>query len=586
MRNQGFLQSKVLSLKTSFSKSKEFSDTTLSIEEGPQTLIKDIQFKGNSNVSSEELLKRMSIFIGGPLQQNEIEASIQAIKDYYQSLGFLEMRILNEDAKLVSFNESNTEAKLAFQLQEGPKVIVAGIEIQGLSATKRYVVERELAFKVNDVLTYEKLKETTYHLQKLQLFSSVDIRTDADGTNIARRTVVITATEDDAGLLNPGLGLNNEHQITYRGFLGLAYKNLGGTGRGISVRGDLWYSMDKSIQYLENRESLGYYEPHILNTLNNGRVNLTREDRFTSAELGSAKAIIQNKTQADFSIERELSRHLKLTFYALEFSKIKDFYRFDAPIGTDSVTLYVDVAKIGPTFEIDYRDDIFNPTKGTYTKAQLFYSDPAIGSSGDSHQYVHFFKADNSITNYQRLNKPATYVWVNQVRGGYVGNLSQNSDTYNVGAGDIPVSGFPSTEAFALGGPTTIRGFGPNEQFPNVYDLAPSGNGNITSFKYTSETYYYLIKSELRFPLFKAKGFAFGGAIFYDAGGVVVNQASSNSPDQYRDSAGFGVRINTPVGPVNIDMGFKLNPRIRSNGNLGRPAAESPFAVHLTVGNF
>ena len=102
LRNQGFLQTKVLSLKTSFSKSKEFSDTTLSIEEGPQTLIKDIQFKGNSNISSEELIKRMSIFIGGPLQQNEIEASIQAIKDYYQSLGFLEMRILNEDAKLVS----------------------------------------------------------------------------------------------------------------------------------------------------------------------------------------------------------------------------------------------------------------------------------------------------------------------------------------------------------------------------------------------------------------------------------------------------------------------------------------------------
>ncbi len=586
LRNQGFLQNKVLALRTTFSKSKEFSDTNLTIDEGIQTLIKDIQFKGNIDISGAELLRHMSVAVGGPLLQTELELSIQAIKEYYRSIGYLEMQILNEDSKLVSFNEANTEAKLNFAIQEGPKVIVSDIEIQGLSLTKRYVVERELSFKVNDVLTQEKLKETTYHLQKLQLFSSVDIRTDADGTNIPRRTVIITVTEDDAGLLNPGLGLNNEHQLTYRGFLGFGYKNLGGTGRGISARGDLWYSMDPTIQYLENRETLGYFEPRIFKTLNNGRVNLTREDRFASAVKGSGLAIIQNKTQADFTIEREISRHFKITFYAWEFSKIKDFYRFDAPTGIDPVTLYVDVAKIGPTFEFDYRDDIFNPTKGTYTKTQFFYSDPFIGSSGDAHQFVHFFKSDNSITNYQRLNKEASLIWVNQLRGGYVGNLSQNSDTYTLAGAQVPVSGFPSTEAFALGGPTTVRGFGPNEQFPNVYDLDPKGSGDITSFKYTNETYYYLLKSEMRFPLLKVKGFSLGGAIFYDAGGVMVTQATSNSPDQYRDSAGFGIRVNTPVGPVNLDMGFKLNPRTRFSGTGNKPTPESPFAVHFTVGNF
>ncbi len=605
LRNQGFLQSKVISVRTSFSKSKEFSDTNITIDEGVQTIIKEINFKGNSDISSAELLGKMSIYAGSPLLQNELESSIQAIKDYYHSIGYLEMQILNEDSKLVSFNDTNTEAKINFLLQEGPKVIVAAIEIQGLSSTKRYVVERELGFKIGDILTQEKLKDTTYHLQKLQLFSSVDIRTDGDGTNIPRRTVIITLNEDDAGLFNPGLGFNNEHELTFRGFLGFVYKNLGGTGRAISARGDLWYSMDKSIQYLENRETLGYYEPHILNSLNNGRFNLTREDRFistvlgTGSEPGAGAAIIQNKTQADFIIEREISRHFKITFYAWEFSKIKDFYRFEAPKDVDSVTLFVDVAKAGPTFEIDYRDDIFNPTRGTYFKTQFFYSDPFLGSSGDTHSYVHFFKTDNSATNYQRLNKTASLVWVNQLRGGYAGNLSQNSESYNIPpqAGytnvPVPVSGFPSTEAFALGGPTTIRGFGPNEQFPNVYDLAPLGNGDITRFKYTTETYYYLLKSELRFPLFKAKGFSIGGAIFYDAGGVVVNQASSDSPDSYRHSVGFGIRINTPVGPVNIDAGFKLNPRARYAGqhnsvkypnNTSTP--ESPYAIHLTVGNF
>ena len=592
LRNQGYIQNKVISVRTNFSKSKEFSDTNITLEEGVCTLIKDISFKGNTEIPNAELLGQMSVRIGGPLVQSDLETSIQSIKDYYHSIGYLEMKLLNEDSKLVSFNENNTEAKLNFLIEEGPKVIVSAIEIQGLGHTQRYVVERDLSFKVGDVLTQEKLKETTYRLQKLQLFSSVDIRTDADGTNISKRTVIVTVNEEEAGLLNPGLGLNNEHQLTYRGFIGFGYKNLAGTGRGISARGDLWYSMDPTIQYLENRETLGYYEPHILNTLNNGRINLTREDRFASAVLGSGAAIIQNKTQADFLIEREISRHFKITLYAWEFSKIKDFYRFDAPPATDPVTLYVDVAKVGPTFEFDYRDDIFNPTRGTYTKTQFFYSDPVLGSSGDSHNYVHFFKTDNSVTNYQRLNKEATYTWVNQVRGGYVGNLSPSSATYYVAppptypAVPQPVSGFPSTEAFALGGPTTIRGFGPNEQFPNVYDLAPNGNGDITSVKYTSETFYYLLKSEVRFPLFRAKGFSIGGAFFFDGGGVIVNQGDAGSPDKFRDSAGFGIRINTPVGPINGDIGFKLNPRTRYSGIKNAATPESPYAIHLTVGNF
>jgi outer membrane protein insertion porin family len=272
---------------------------------------------------------------------------------------------------------------------------------------------------------------------------------------------------------------------------------------------------------------------------------------------------------------------LKLTFYALEFTRIKDFYRYNqtgTPGFVDNTTLLVDVAKIGPTFEWDYRNDIFNPTRGTDTILQLFYSDPIIGSSGDSQQYVHFFKTENSVTNYLPVTKSERWIWVNQVRSGYIANLSQNSDVYR----GQPVSGYPSTETKLLGGATTIRGFDVNEKIPNIYDLQPNGNGDISSFKYTVESYYYLLKSELRFPLYKA----FGGAIFYDAGGVFANQPGTNSPDTYRDSAGFGIRLNTPVGPINLDLGFKLHRRLRYAGTQNAPQEESPFAFHFTVGNF
>jgi outer membrane translocation and assembly module TamA len=62
----------------------------------------------------------------------------------------------------------------------------------------------------------------------------------------------------------------------------------------------------------------------------------------------------------------------------------------------------------------------------------------------------------------------------------------------------------------------------------------------------------------LRFPIPVKKGL--GGVIFYD-GGNVYN--SINLPGLFRNysnSVGFGLRYQTPVGPIRIDIGRNLNP--------------------------
>ena len=52
----------------------------------------------------------------------------------------------------------------------------------------------------------------------------------------------------------------------------------------------------------------------------------------------------------------------------------------------------------------------------------------------------------------------------------------------------------------------------------------------------------------------------FGGAIFYDGGAVYVSDSVIRSfKDPYRDSAGVGIHIKTPVGPVVLEYGWKLD---------------------------
>ena len=88
----------------------------------------------------------------------------------------------------------------------------------------------------------------------------------------------------------------------------------------------------------------------------------------------------------------------------------------------------------------------------------------------------------------------------------------------------------------------------------------------------------------MRFPVYGA----FGGAIFYDGGAVYVNQGPiiSNAPpietsNPYRHAIGVAARIATPVGPINLEVGFKLNRRGLANGTY-----EAPLAYHFSIGAF
>src|SRR5690606_23508419 len=122
---------------------------------------------------------------------------------------------------------------------------------------------------------------------------------------------------------------------------------------------------------------------------------------------------------------------------------------------------------------------------------------------------IEFVRVDGSFTHYQRLGS-RRWIWVNSIRGGYVANLSS-----------LPDSGVPTSYAFLLGGVSTIRGFDSStdqdripKQGDDGFNVAP---GNQLLIK--TDSHYYLIKTELRFPLFGEHG----GALFYDGAEVRVS---------------------------------------------------------------
>jgi outer membrane translocation and assembly module TamA len=51
-----------------------------------------------------------------------------------------------------------------------------------------------------------------------------------------------------------------------------------------------------------------------------------------------------------------------------------------------------------------------------------------------------------------------------------------------------------------------------------------------------------------------------GAVVFYDGGNVYRNIGFGRFFSNYSNNVGLGLRYQTPVGPVRIDVGHNLNP--------------------------
>ena len=65
-----------------------------------------------------------------------------------------------------------------------------------------------------------------------------------------------------------------------------------------------------------------------------------------------------------------------------------------------------------------------------------------------------------------------------------------------------------------------------------------------------------IVNSELRFPMPLKKDL--GGVVFYDGGNVYSNINLRQFADDYTHTVGLGIRYQTPVGPIRVDIGRRL----------------------------
>lgn len=539
LQNQGYLKARMQSLTERFHDQEKEVTIRIAINEGQITRLRSLKFKGNEQITSKELLEVLKLEEGHGLNLSVLEEGFDALREHYLQKGFLDFRINNPN-EVIKYYENDTQADIVFDLYEGPQVEVRNILIQGNEITKPEVILKELTFQPGYILTRNLIRDSQYRLQQTGLFSSVDITLPESGSSLKQRTVLIHVTERDPGFLRFILGVNNELGLTLRSIVGLGYRNLWGTARGINTRLELQYT---DLSFLEHNVGMSYYEPFIFGSRTRGRIHIINSRKIISETQLEGENLIGSRTSLHLVLEREMSRKVILS-YSLWKLELERRYGHLSKNNIESSV----IGSTGPGIELDYRDDPFNTKKGIYSIFNLDFADPLLSPAMSNIRFISLFGGFNFY-----IPLFSNFVLANSIRGGYITNLNRG------------VSEIPESRVFLLGGQSSIRGYELNS-IPNRSDLLDNFEDPLTIL---TDSYFYLLKSELRFPIFKA----LGGVLFYDGGGVKISQRHQR--DEYRDAIGLGVRISTPVGPVSIEYGFRLKRRDESLGRL-----------HFSIGAF
>ncbi len=541
LQNEGFLRAKLISSRVRIDESKEKVKIRVNIDEGKKTYLRQVNFIGAKHFSKSALLEKLELVEGKPLLLKKIEQSFDKIISLYKQEAFLFVKVEREPSKIIHYTNEDSYATLNFIIQEGDQVIVDSILTRGNTFTKDYVITKVLTFKEGDYLTQNTILESESNLKRLGLFGSVKIQVQESQS--PRKIVYINLQERNPGVLTFGVGISDELELTLRGYTGVAYRNLWGTARAIQGRVGLNANV-RANDFIEQSINASYLEPFLFGSRTKGKISLINRQQITDFDTNIIEATESNEIL--FLLERDITRYFKVIWQLWGLAATRKFQ-----VENQNVTEELQIAEMGPSIEIDYRDNAFLPRQGTFTIINFSYSDPSFGSSST----VNFFRTRLSFQQYFPLTESKRFVYAYALSGGYLRNVSRESN-----------GAVPEERLFFLGGRSTIRGFDYNS-IPNDAFLTQPGANFATV---DTESYFSLIKQEFRFPIYGDIGMA----LFYDGGAVWVRGVDFD--DTYRDAVGIAVQYNTPIGAVSLAYGFKLD----------RRTGEAPGAIHFSIGDF
>jgi outer membrane protein insertion porin family len=531
-RERGFLFARFVKTEIIRHAAEQKIDIALSIDEGPQVLLTEYRFIGNEVISSEELAQQLSQKVDRPVSESKIKNDSRFIVTLYSERGYPKMQASNR----ILLSRDKTRAIIEYKITEGEQIFVDRIVVSGNYRTKLDIVEKTLLFQEDDPLSLRKIAASQSKLYALEIFDSVDIEIPRPDNLRPHQPLRVHLVETRPYTITYGGGFESYNKLN--GVFSISNRNWLGLDRVIAFQARGGFNEGRGLLTLNDPHLLGERTPMIISGIIENR---SPRNTFSYALVGTTVSI-EKKLSVD-PVFREVGQKpppLSSLFFTYAFEDINNK-------GTPELTpeerrfLDIHISSVTGSYVRDSRDNQLDPYHGTFFSTSLEWSTNVLGSETD------FLKSFNQFQYFFPVRE--TSVFASSLRVGLAHGFRETVQ-------------LPLSRRFFAGGGRTIRGFELDTAGPLDENGEPLGGNAVV-----------VVNLEYRFPLVKS----FGAVVFFDYGSA-FELIENISFDEMRETAGLGLRYNTPIGPLTLDWGYKLDRRFE-------PHRESASEFFLSVGH-
>jgi outer membrane protein insertion porin family len=483
------------------------------VDEGARYVVRSIAFEGNAAVSDARLARLVRARTEAPLDPEALAADRARVREEYSAIGYP-----YSDVDAV-FDEQ--AGRLTFRISEGKRVTVGTATVRFLDErpkTQPSVILRELLVSEGDVFNARRLAESRRRIYALGAFSTVRIESQgyAEGRDTLDLRVVVrerrAGSANISGGYSPSEGVRGTFEVVQRNWMGAARRI--GTKLRLGTQG--------------NRYEATFVEPWTLGARARTGLRVFRDD------LEEQDNVVTNGFAVNLSRSFVQHNQAALQYRYQRFGVTESPKPDSAAIPAGGLP---SLSAVGAFFQRDTRDNLFDPTRGWFHEVGTEVAGGPLGGGTellkatlDTRYYVRFLGAS----------------WAMRTELGY-------------GSSSARASAISSTERFRLGGSTTVRGYA--ERSLGRLDAYGNYRGDIL----------LLANAEARVRVYRSAGVS----LFADVGNTWERVAQIRD-DPPKVSVGGGVRVDTPIGPARIEVGFPVS-RLR-----GKPGGKQ---LWIALGN-
>ena len=468
------------------------------INEGKQYFINEIIYVGTKLIKSHEAEEIIDMGKNSIYNPAKLRRNLKLLKYKYLQKGKLNISISKE----IIFEGNRATIKL--RISEGLTYFINDIKINGLIEVNQRYILRELLFSKKMVYNIELINKTREQIFESGLFSSVEILPQI--IDNSKLDITIKLREYKSREVGAEIGFNQLPSTegglpisAVNGMLNWRIGQLLNTASAIKLNAEIGVSYASGESFIRQYYEAYYNSPWLLNMRLPINFKIYYED-INQTENLTRIGINTSFNYFDFNKTRLLG-NLKTEF-----------------ISSDSIEEIVEERSIYLLFSKFSILNHLTPKNGYYVSIIPSIHGTILGGN------FHYLKLDSEFKYFFTLFDKL--VFANRVKLGWI------SEFPNYMEDGVEI---PPFDKFHLGGQTSLRGWTSPDDFEPESFLGGSQR--------------FLFNSEIRFPLYSRLGMEF----FYD----IASFGKDSDFIEYNWDAGYGLTINTGLGPARIDAAYK-----------------------------